>query len=167
MSDIIQQLKADHRELRFILKKIKNTTTRAKKTRSELLSQLTTKLISHSKAEEETVYLPLQNIEKLHDLIMEGFEEHHVAELLLNEIAGLSNDDEHWIAKIQVLGEALDHHIDEEENEILPKIKTLFKKENLNEMAEDFQERKEQYLHNEKSIDSNRQTLADLLPLSH
>ena len=81
-------------------------------------------LTSHAKAEEKTFYNILKkkadagHNEELNDIMLEGFQEHHVADELLNELINLEPSDEKWMAKMTVLEEVLDHHIKEEEDDM-------------------------------------------------
>lgn len=118
---LFQTLKDDHKELRSLCEKLLATTPRARKRRSELLHRLDMMLMAHTKAEEQALYDKLKPFEKLRDLAMEGYEEHHVASMVLNELTVLDPEDEHWRAKMEVLSEALNHHIGKEENDVFPK----------------------------------------------
>lgn len=55
--------------------------------------------------------------------ILESYEERHVADVLVMELAALSSDSERFDAKTTVLVENVEHHIDEEESERFPKLR--------------------------------------------
>ena len=65
------------------------------------------------------------------DLALEGYQEHHVADLLIKELHDLAKDDERWGAKFKVLKENLEHHIDEEEGPMFRTARGLFSREEL------------------------------------
>lgn len=60
------------------------------------------------------------------DSTIEGYEEHHVADVLMREISRLSPSDEKWKAKFAVLKENVEHHVEEEEGEIWTKAQEVF-----------------------------------------
>ena len=141
--DIFAILKAEHLEVKKILKKAEDTSARALKTRTELFATIYEALISHAKAEELSLYACLIEEKQFHDLMLEAEEEHHVAERLLEEIKHTPVDDERWKAKITVLRESLEHHIEEEEEELFPKAKKVLSKEEAATLAQQFLEEKE------------------------
>jgi hemerythrin superfamily protein len=146
--NIITALKSDHKEIRSLCEKLNETTERAAKTRETLFHQLFLTLSSHAKAEEEAMYAPIKDQEgkELRMKVLEGYEEHKIADTLLEELDFLEFGDEKWSAKMQVLSEALDHHIKEEENEVFPKMKKEMAEEILVEMGANFLERKSEIL---------------------
>src|SRR5437868_6648866 len=73
------------------------------------------KLTMHEMIEERVLYPALKAHPQGKDLALEGYQEHHVADLLIKELHDLPKDDERWGAKFKVLKENLDHHIGEEE----------------------------------------------------
>lgn len=142
--NLVQVLKKDHREMQGLCKKLKDTTSRAVKTRGDLFETLFNLIYAHTKAEEEALYSTLLEHEKFRDEIMEGYEEHHVVDLLMNEMKQQSFETEQWKAKITVLSELLDHHIKEEEEEIFPKVSRFLANETLIELGQAFLDKKEE-----------------------
>jgi iron-sulfur cluster repair protein YtfE (RIC family) len=59
----------------------------------------------------------------LEDDILESYEEHHVADVLVFELSGMSADAERFDAKMTVLIENVEHHMDEEEQDWFPKVR--------------------------------------------
>ena len=59
----------------------------------------------------------------LEDDVLESYEEHHVADVLVMELAAMEPDDERFDAKTTVLIENVAHHIDEEEQDWFPKVR--------------------------------------------
>ena len=121
---IFDQLKKDHRELQRLAKQILKEEDGASGEARILFLQFKDLLTSHSKVEEAVFYDLLKmrtaedNNDSGHEAVLEGFEEHHVADMLLKEISELDGREEQWKAKMSVLSEALNHHIEEEESEI-------------------------------------------------
>lgn len=141
--DIIEMIKNDHKQIGAILDRLCDTTEAAVKTREELFPKLSELLLTHSKAEEKALYQTIENEEKTHDLVLESFEEHSLIENLLTDMAAMDVSDEHWTAKLSVLKENVEHHVDEEESELLPMVKKMYTAEELEEMADEFEQYKE------------------------
>jgi hemerythrin-like domain-containing protein len=74
---------------------------------------------------------------------MEAMEEHHVAEMMLNELDSLSKNAENWNAKLSVFAEIVKHHIEEEEEEVFDKAKDLLTDDELNKIMSSFTSEKE------------------------
>jgi len=117
-NDPILLLMADHRLFEDLLKQGEETTGRAVKTRTQLLKRLTAALNLHELLEEKILYPALEPHAASHDIVLEGYQEHHVADLLAGELQSLARSDEKWGAKFKVLKESLEHHIQEEEGKM-------------------------------------------------
>ena len=113
--DAITLLENDHRRLEDLLKQGEQTTETAVKTRRELLQTITAELGVHELIEEKLLYPALEKYPEARDIVLEGFEEHHVADLILEELHEAGVSEEQWGAKFKVFKENIDHHIEEEE----------------------------------------------------
>ena len=91
---------------------------RALKARASLLETITHELRLHELIEEKVLYPALKRQAKAKDSVLEGYQEHHVADVLIHELHALSPDDERWGAKFKVFKENIEHHIEEEEGEM-------------------------------------------------
>lgn len=143
--DIYKALKQDHEEVKKMLEKLSESTERAVKTRQATFQKLKAELIAHSRAEEEVLYTALREHEETRDNALEGGEEHHLVDILLQELTELDVSDEHWTAKITVLKEMIEHHVEEEEGEVFKTAKKLFSDEEARAMGEAFQQHKKQH----------------------
>ena len=141
--DAISLLKADHDVVKSLLSELESTTERGVKTRTELFARIKDELTVHEIIEEEIFYPELKAHPKAEDIVLEGFEEHHVVDLLLGELSDLAVDDESWGAKAKVMQENVEHHIEEEEGEMFPKARSVFDKAELTELGERMAARKE------------------------
>jgi len=130
-------LKKDHREAVALLKKIENSPLADE--RRDLFTQLKPALTAHSRAEEEAVYEVVKNRDKTHTRILENYEEHHLIDDLLEKLSSSSPADETWVARLTVMRELLEHHIVNEEEVLFFRIRALCNREQMNEMAENFQ----------------------------
>ena len=93
---------------------------------------------------EETIFYPLvQDLnDEIHELVIEGFEEHGVVKDLMAEARELSVGDEHWAAKVKVLIENVEHHAKEEEAEMFPKVRQALDQGTLESLAARFDTKK-------------------------
>ncbi len=133
--DAIELLEADHRLMQRLLAEGEQTTDRGVRTRTELLARLARELNAHELIEEKVLYPALQSHPQAKDKVLEGYQEHHVADLLMEELKGLARDDEQWGAKFKVLKENIDHHIEEEEGEMFRTARGIFSQEELRQLA--------------------------------
>nr|WP_233434599.1 hemerythrin domain-containing protein [Nocardia yamanashiensis] len=91
----------------------------------------------HTYLENECMYPAVRELlPELEDDILESYEEHHVADVLVMELAALKPADERFTAKTTVLIENVDHHIDEEEGEWFPKVREKLGRKQLQEIGE-------------------------------
>lgn len=100
----------------------------------------------HTQLEEEIFYPRLRDEASLRESINEAIEEHHVADQLLEEFSGLAVNDEQWDAKLAVLKEMIEHHVEEEEKELFPKAAKLIDKDEAAEMGRTIEEEKKEML---------------------
>jgi len=141
--DAITLLKDDHRRFKKMLEEGEETTERAVKTRKELLERLAAELKAHEKIEEEIFYPALKQYEKAKEIVLEGYEEHHVADLIVAELRATDVRDERWGAKFSVLKENLEHHIEEEEEDMFKKARAILDKAELMALGARMQEMKQ------------------------
>lgn len=124
--DAIAMLKADHVKVKKLLAELETTTERGVKTRAELFSSIKGELTVHEIIEEEIFYPALKSHPKATDLVLEGYEEHHVVDVLMAELEQLDVTDESWGAKAIVMKENVEHHIEEEEGDMFKKARQVF-----------------------------------------
>jgi hypothetical protein len=129
--DAIALLEKDHRRFEALLKQGEETTERAIKGRTELLNTLTAELNLHELVEEKILYPALKSHPETRDIVLEGYQEHHIADVLTRELHTLTADDERWGAKFKVLKESLEHHIQEEEGDMFRKARGIFSRDDL------------------------------------
>jgi hemerythrin superfamily protein len=141
--DAIQLLMDDHRKVKTLLEQIESTTERGVKTRTELFAQIKQELTIHEIIEEEIFYPALKEHPKATEIVLEGYEEHHVVDLLMGELSELPVDDETWGAKAKVMKENIEHHVEEEEGEMFEKARQVFDAEELARLGEVMAARKE------------------------
>jgi hypothetical protein len=140
--DALQLLEQEHRRFEALLKQGEDSTERARKGRRELLQTLTTELNEHELMEEKVLYPALQSHPEGKDIVLEGYEEHHVADLIAGELKDVATNDEQWGAKFKVLKENIEHHIQEEEGEMFRLARGIFSRDELQELGDRMRELK-------------------------
>jgi hemerythrin-like domain-containing protein len=144
--DAVALLKDDHDKVKKILNDLDSTTERGVKTRQELFAKVKQELEVHEAIEEEIFYPALKEHPKAKELVLEAYEEHHVVDTVMAEIVEVPYEDETWGAKLTVMKENVEHHIEEEEKEMFPQAREVFSKEELDELGDRMQARKDQLL---------------------
>lgn len=142
---IYDELKKDHGEVKELLMRIEETSSRAS-TKAKLFEEMKAALTAHSRAEEKVFYDAMKPDKSARDSAYEGYEEHHVVDVLMREISRLAPGDPKWTAKFTVLKENVEHHIEEEEGEIFTKAQALFDEAKAEELGEAFVAAKEKLL---------------------
>ena len=111
-TDAIALLKADHREVEGLFKKFQNASGQERKWL--LAQQICNELKIHSMIEEEIFY-PTFEGQVDDDLYHEAYVEHDGAKVLINDIMASGGEGEFFEAKVTVLCEEIEHHVQEEE----------------------------------------------------
>ena len=125
-----------------MLRKLDETTERAEVTRTEGLEKLKQELTVHEAIEEEILYPALIEFAKTKDITLEAYEEHHVVDTIMAELEQTPVDDETWAAKLTVMKENLEHHIEEEEDDMFKKARQVMDEAELKELGERMSARK-------------------------
>ena len=142
--DALQLLKGDHEKVRRMLAELAATTQRAEKTRTETFERLKHDLTVHETIEEEFLYPALEEFAKTKDITLEAFEEHHVVGEIVAELEATAVSDERWGAKLTVMKENLEHHIEEEEGEMFPKARQVMDPDELLDLGDRMAARKKE-----------------------
>ncbi|HIA50647.1 MAG TPA: hemerythrin domain-containing protein [Candidatus Melainabacteria bacterium] len=118
-ADIVEMLKADHRRVSELFAKYEQLPASATREKRKVLREIFAELDIHTKLEEELVYPEVEGAE---EHVTEAKEEHHVIDLIIAEIKKVRAMDEKTDAKVKVLKEMIEHHVKEEEWEMLPRL---------------------------------------------
>jgi len=137
-----QLLKEDHQKVSGIFQQLEPTTERAEKTRTELFAKLQHELDVHARIEETVFYPAIKQEAETREIVLEGFEEHHVVKMLLKELEATPVDTEQWTAKLKVLKENVEHHVEEEEGEMFQKARQVLTEEQINQLGARMEEEK-------------------------
>lgn len=142
--DAIALLTHDHKTVKQLFKqfeKIKDEED-AQDERAEIANQICMELTIHTQIEEEVFYPACREAIEEVDLLEEAKVEHDSAKELIAQIESMSPDDELFNAKVTVLGEYVNHHIEEEEKEMFPQCKKA--KMDLDSLGQEMMELKEE-----------------------
>jgi hemerythrin superfamily protein len=144
--DAVSLIKADHRKVEKLFREYEEAGDRAYKTKQQLVEEITRELEVHTTIEEETYYPAVEAKAKKDgkELIGEAIEEHHLVKITLAELAALSPEDEAYDAKVTVLMENVRHHVEEEEQDMLPQSEEILGKQELVRLGEEMAARKQQ-----------------------
>lgn len=123
-TDAIVLLKADHKEIREQFRRFTDAGENATAAKGKIVDRIIELLTVHTYIENEVMYPRVRDLlPELADDVLESYEEHHVADMLVAELAGMQPDAERFDAKTIVLIENVTHHMDEEENDWFPKVR--------------------------------------------
>jgi hemerythrin-like domain-containing protein len=135
-TDAIVLLKNDHKEIRRLFREFEQAGEDATKTKGRLVDQIIEILTVHTYIENEVMYPRVRELlPDLEDDVLESYEEHHVADVLVMELYGMTPDAERFDAKTTVLIESVRHHIEEEEEEWFPKVREGLGRKALQEIG--------------------------------
>jgi len=144
----IELLKNDHDEVEELFEQYEKAGDNALSKKLALFEQIRDALTIHMDIEETIFYPAVKAVrdEELKDEIREADEEHHVVKILLGELGKMNLSDEQFDAKMTVLKENVEHHVEEEEGELLPDAKKRLSSELLEQLGDEMEERKEALL---------------------
>lgn len=139
-------LKADHKKVKGLFEALEATTERAVKKRTALFAELNAELSVHAEAEEALFYPRLIKPRETHDTALEAIEEHKVAKSLLSQLETEPKDTGKWGAKLKVLMEMVDHHVEEEETELFKQAQKILSKEEADAIGAEIAAFKEEHI---------------------
>lgn len=121
--DVTALLKADHAEVKQLFKQFEKTDDARQKDR--LAQQICDALTVHATCEEDLVYPAAREVfeDDDEDLVNEATIEHASAKDLIGQIEAMDADDPMFDATVKVLSEYINHHVEEEEGEMFPRLK--------------------------------------------
>ncbi len=163
--DVIVLLKNDHDEVKKMFKQFDKLAEKGDiKGKLKMTNKICVELIAHTIAEEEIFYPGARAATNDDDMINEGIVEHESAKELMAQIQAMDPEDPMYDAKVTVLGEYINHHVDEEEEEMFPEVRES-KELDLRGLAVKFTARKEEILKqlNDANGELNTKALSKLL----
>jgi len=137
--DAIKLLTDDHDAVRELFQQFRNATESDDEQRQkELQRQIFDELETHTRIEEDIFYPAVKElgVEDLTETVDEGIQEHHVVKVLMREITDLRDHDV-FVAKMTVLIENVEHHAEEEEEEIFPELREQMGQDRLEQLGDE------------------------------
>jgi hemerythrin-like domain-containing protein len=142
-TDAIVLLKQDHQELRRVFRDFQGAAEDATARKGKAVDKMIELLTVHTYIENEVMYPRVRELlPDLEDDVLESYEEHHVADVLVMELSGMKPSDERFDAKTTVLIENVTHHMDEEEQDWFPKVREGLGRKVLQEIGAEMVEAK-------------------------
>lgn len=149
----LELLKKDHEKVSELFAQAEEAEGKKKQ---QLFEQIKTELETHTHIEETVFYPKLEQQEELKDIVLEAYEEHKQVKNLLREIAALSGGSEKFDAKLKVMKENVEHHVEEEEEEMFPQVEDLFDESELEQLGKKMEAAKMEYSKQQRSTSSAR-----------
>ena len=135
-TDAIVLLKNDHKEVRRVFTDFEKAGPNAAATKGRLVSKMIELLTVHTYLENEVMYPRVRSLlPDLEDDVLESYEEHHVADVLVMELSTMKATDERFTAETTVLIENVRHHMQEEEDDWFPKVREGLSRKVLQEIG--------------------------------
>ncbi|TMA89983.1 MAG: hemerythrin domain-containing protein [Deltaproteobacteria bacterium] len=129
--DAIELLMIQHEEAKALFKKIERAEDDEKQ---DLFERVADALAVLATIEEKQFYPATRNA-RTEEMLQEAVEEHLAAKRLIADLLEMTPDDPQFDAKIAVLKEQVEHHIEEEEAELFPKVRRMFKADELEDLG--------------------------------
>lgn len=139
---IYEALIEDHNKVKDLLARLVALNEGDEEERKSLIEQIRDELVPHARAEEAVFYNSIRAINTAQDLVWHGYEEHMEAEALLRTLQAADKIDADSKKIAKKLKDAVEHHIKEEEERIIPVAQQLFTDQEAEVMAEAFEEMK-------------------------
>jgi iron-sulfur cluster repair protein YtfE (RIC family) len=121
--DATRLLKAQHAEVKEAFEQYENA--QAINQKLQLFQKIADALAAHATIEERIFY-PAVYVGELKDQLQEAVEEHLAAKRVIADLLEMSPENEQFDAKMKVLKEEIEHHVEEEEGELFPKVEKAF-----------------------------------------
>lgn len=134
--DAIVLLKNDHKEVERMFKILE-------KEDLTVVPDICDALTVHARLEEDVFYPAVRaQVDDTTDEVLEAVEEHHLVKVLIGELQALTSDEEVYQAKATVLMELVRHHVEEEETEMFPEVRSALGRNRLREIGEQMEQLK-------------------------
>ena len=133
--DVLDGLRQDHREVEGLFDKFESLGERAFMSKARTVAKLIRALGEHAEVEETIVYPALRHAGTEEDMVLESYEEHHLVHVMLEELDELDAESESFDAKVNVLKDLVQRHVEEEENILFPAARRALGRAKLEELG--------------------------------
>jgi len=128
-------LEQQHKKVRSLFKKLEGGRAEP----GPLLTELANDLVAHMAIEHEIFYPAVESVDR--SLVSEAFEEHALGEIALKRLLQTDPEDESFKARVVAAKELIEHHVEEEEEELFPKVEKKLGDERLEELGKQMKAR--------------------------
>ena len=140
MPNATQMIRQDHKKVEGLFKKFQQT--KGAQAKRRLAETAMTELEVHAALEEEIFYPAVKKEVDDGSMVQEAIEEHQTVKQLISELKGMDEVDEEFESQFSQLVENVQHHVEEEENEMLPKVEES--ELDLNSLGQQMSQRKQE-----------------------
>jgi hemerythrin-like domain-containing protein len=141
---ILETLRVEHEQILASLAEMLETSTRAKRSRDDLMRQLKALLPPHLRAEEKLFYPRLRRKGYQDDDVLEAFEGHWAVQQAFSRLEKTDAGDELWHARAKMLKDLVEHHVETEQNVLFDLARELMDSRDLHELDERYAESEHQ-----------------------
>ena len=141
--DPFELLKKDHQKVSTLFEQIESASGDAK---MRIFRQLKQELDIHTHIEETIFYPALEREKQTREITLEAYEEHRVVKDLLAQLDAAASADDGWDARLSVLKENVEHHVEEEEGELFDKASDVLTGGQADELGDQMQAEKNHQL---------------------
>src|SRR5437870_1235506 len=127
----IELLMTQHKQVKALFKKLEKAENGEKR---ELFEELADSLAVHAAIEEKHFY-PSTKSARTEELLQEAVEEHLSVKRIIADLLECEPSDPQFDAKIAVMKEQVEHHIEEEEGDLFPKVMKMLSADELEDLA--------------------------------
>lgn len=135
-------LKLDHDEIKGLISQLDAQKDEKTSDKETVFTMLTQKLQLHEALEESIFYPAMNEHPKTKELALEGYEEHEVVDKIMLDIRGLDFMDAAWPEKVSGMKQKLEHHIQEEEEQLFKQARQVFSEQELEELGSRMEEQR-------------------------
>jgi hemerythrin superfamily protein len=142
MPSATQLLRQDHKKVEGLFKKFEQA--KGGKAKKRIAENAMSELEVHTKIEEEIFYPAVEKALQDHEMVEEARHEHQAAKNLIGQLKKMNEEDEPLEETFSELTENIEHHVEEEQNEMFPKVEDS--EMDLMELGKRMAERKRELL---------------------
>lgn len=121
MPSATQMIRQDHKKVEGLFRKVEQT--KGAQAKRRLAENAMAELEIHAALEEEIFYPAVKKeVDDGSSMVQEAIQEHQTVKQLIAELKGMGEANDEFESQFSQLVENVQHHVEEEENEMLPKV---------------------------------------------
>ena len=129
----VKLLKKQHRDVEELFSRFESA--KGEESKQQAFEEIADALAVHATIEERHFY-PAVKEKQTEEILFESLEEHLEIKRVIADLLALETVDETFEAKVKVLQEDVEHHVEEEETELFPKLKSKLERDELAELGD-------------------------------